>query len=43
MVFLEPAGVLDEHSYLDENAVTFTQEEGVLDVAQIADGTIVLQ
>lgn len=43
IVFLEPAGVLDEHSYLDENAVTFTQEEGVLDVAQIADGTIVLQ
>ena len=43
IVFLEPTGVLDEHIYLDENAVTFAQEDGVLDVAQIADGTIILQ
>lgn len=43
VVFLEPAGVLDEHSYLDQNAVIFTQSEGVLDQAQIADGTIILQ
>jgi len=43
IVFLEPTGVLDEHSYLDDNAVIFTQNEGVLDVAQSVDGTIVLQ
>lgn len=43
IVFLEPTGLLDEHSYLDGNAVIFTQNEGVLDAAQIADGTIVLQ
>lgn len=43
IVFLEPAGVLDEHIYLDENAVTFAQENGELDIAQIADGTIILQ
>lgn len=43
IVFLEPTGVLDEHIYLDENAVTFAQEDGVLDVSQIADGTIILQ
>ncbi len=43
IVFLEPTGVLDEHIYLDENAVTFAQDEGVLDMAQIADGTIILQ
>ena len=42
VVFLEPTGVLDEHSYLDENAVIFTQTEGILDQAQIADGTIIL-
>ena len=43
IVFLEPTGVLDEHSYLDNNAVTFTQSEGMLDAARIADGTIILQ
>lgn len=43
IVFLEPTGVLDEHSYLDQNAVIFTQNEGMLDQAQIADGTIILQ
>ncbi len=43
IVLLEPAGLLDGHSYLDENAVIFTQKEGTLDTAQIADGTIVLQ
>jgi len=43
IIFLEPVGILDEHSYLDQNAVIFTQNEGVLDEAQIADGTIILQ
>lgn len=43
IVFLEPAGVLDEHSYMDQNAVIFTQNDGMLDAAQIADGTIILQ
>lgn len=43
LVFLEPEGVLDEHNYLDRNAVIFTQEEGELDAAQLADGTIILQ
>jgi len=43
IVLLEPTGMLDEHSYLDENAIIFTQKEGVLDAAQIADGTIIIQ
>lgn len=43
ITFLEPAGVIDSHSYLDENAVIFTQNGGMLDIAQSADGTIVLQ
>ena len=43
IVFLEPTGILDEHSYLDENAVVFSQENGMLDAAQIADGTIIIQ
>ena len=42
-VFLEPSGVLDEYSYLDQNAVIFTQSEGMLDEAQSANGTIILQ
>lgn len=43
IVFLEPSGLLDEHSYLDKNAVIFLQEDGRLDAAQDADGTIILQ
>lgn len=43
IVFMEPTGLLDEHSYLDQNAVIFTQSDGMLDAAQIADGTIILQ
>lgn len=43
VVFLEPSGVLDEYSYLDQNAVIFTQSEGMLDKAQSANGTIILQ
>jgi len=43
IVLLEPTGMLDEHSYLDENAIIFTQKEGMLDAAQIADGTIIIQ
>lgn len=43
MVYLEDSGVLDSHTYLDQNAVTFVQNNGVLDADQFADGTIVLQ
>ena len=43
IVLLEPTGMLDEYSYLDENAIIFTQKEGMLDAAQIADGTIIIQ
>ena len=43
IVFLEPVGMLDEHSYLDQNAVIFTQQEGSLDMEQTPDGTIILQ
>lgn len=43
IICMEPTGLLDEHGYLDQNAVIFTQREGVLDAAQTADGTIVLQ
>lgn len=43
IVWLEASGMLDDHSYLDENAVIFTQREGMLDAAQIADGTIIIQ
>lgn len=43
IVFLEPTGVLDEHNYLDQNAIIFTQDEGLLDAAQMADGTVILQ
>lgn len=43
VVFLEKSGLLDGHSYLDRNARTFTQNGGMLDEAQIADGTIILE
>lgn len=43
IAFLEPVGLMDEHSYLDQNAIIFTQQEGVLDMEQTPDGTIVLQ
>lgn len=43
LVFMEPTGLLDEHGYLDQNAVIFTQREGLLDDARTADGTIILQ
>ncbi|MBO5092794.1 MAG: hypothetical protein J6C33_00360 [Lachnospiraceae bacterium] len=43
ITFLGAAGMLDEHSYLNQNAVIFTQKEGCLDMAQTADGTIILQ
>lgn len=43
IVLLDASGMLDDHSYLDENAVIFTQREGMLDAAQIADGTIIIQ
>lgn len=43
IVFLENKGILDEHTYLDQNAFTFMQNDGGLDIAQIMDGTIILQ
>lgn len=42
VVFLEESGVLDGHSYMDQNAVTFNQTEGVLDRNQSSDGTVIL-
>lgn len=42
IVFLERTGILDAHSYMDQNAQTFLQEAGRLDDAQIADGTVIL-
>jgi phage tail-like protein len=43
MVYLQESGVLDEHTYLDQNALTFAQSDGVLDEGQLSDGTIILQ
>jgi phage tail-like protein len=43
IVSLDDSGVLDGHTYLDQNAVTFEQGDGVLDDRQMMDGTIVLQ
>lgn len=42
LVFLAKSGVLDSYTYLDKNAVTFTQEEGRLDSTALHDGAIVL-
>ena len=36
-------GILDEYSYLDKNAVMFEQGDGGLDLAQMMDGTVILQ
>ena len=43
ILFLKRRGVLDEHTYLDWNAVTFAQEEGNLDASTLLDGAIILQ
>lgn len=43
ILFLKKRGVLDEHTYLDMNAVTFTQETGQMDVSTLLDGAIVLE
>ncbi len=43
ILFLKQRGVLDGHTYLDWNAVTFTQKEGNLDVSALVDGAIILQ
>lgn len=43
LLYLEDSGVLDSHTYLDQNAMTFVQDGGVLDADQFADGTIILQ
>lgn len=42
VVFLEESGVLDGHSYMDGNAITFYQTEGMLDENQPSDGTVIL-
>lgn len=42
VVFLEENGVLDGHSYMDSNAITFYQSEGKLDENQASDGTVIL-
>lgn len=43
IVCLTDSGVLDGHTYLDENAVSFVQSDGMLDGGRLADGTVVLQ
>lgn len=43
IVFLKNNGILDEYSYLDKNAMMFEQGDGVLDLAQMMDGTVILQ
>lgn len=43
IVCLTDSGVLDGHTYLDENAVSFVQSDGTLDDDRFADGTVVLQ
>lgn len=43
IVCLTDSGVLDGHTYLDENAVSFVQSDGMLDSGRLADGTVVLQ
>lgn len=43
ILFLENRGVLDTHTYLDRNAVVFSEEEGSLDASTLADGAIVLE
>ena len=43
ILFLKQRGVLDGHTYLDWNAVTFQQEEGNLDKSILVDGAIVLE
>ena len=43
IVCLTDSGVLDGHTYLDENAVSFVQSDGVLDDGRLADGTVVLR
>lgn len=43
IVCLADSGVLDGHTYLDENAVSFVQSDGMLDGGRLSDGTVVLQ
>lgn len=43
IVFLKDRSILDGHSYLDENAITFSADEGMLDLLQIMDDTVILQ
>lgn len=43
IICLTDSGVLDGHTYLDKNAVSFVQSDGTLDGGRLADGTVVLQ
>lgn len=43
IVCLTDSGVLDGHTYLDENAFSFVQSDGMLDDGRPSDGTVVLQ
>lgn len=43
ILFTENSGVLDEHTYLDWNAVVFSREEGRMDCSMLTDGAIILE
>ncbi len=43
ILFMKQSGILDGHTYLDWNAVTFAQEKGNLDKSTLLDGAIILQ
>ena len=43
ILFLKNRGAQDQHTYLDINAVIFSQQQGSLDSAILTDGAIVLE
>lgn len=43
ILFLEKRGVLDDHTYLDRNAVIFSRKQGRMDYSTLTDGVIVLE
>ncbi len=43
ILFLKDRGAQDQHTYLDINAVIFSQQQGSLDSAVLTDGAIVLE
>lgn len=42
ILFLENRGVLDTHTYLDRNAVVFSEEEGSMDISALTNRAIIL-